>query len=303
MKSMPHKSKNEFVILSCKDYPQGNSALQGLCAHLKAFWAKRGVECEAKIAPWRELDLKNLSSNSVLLPLAVWDYSQHYDEFLRFLDKIKRLNLAVFNPLPLLRWNLSKLYLKELENLGFDIVPSLFVRPSQNSIDEALKRAKMWQNPIIKPLVSQSGNGVFRLDGLNLNSLFKDKLFKNGFVLQEFMSEILDKGELCLVFFNAKFHYAITRKVACGEFRANSQFGASIHSCEVVEKSCLDTARQILAHLPQKPLYARIDFITHKGKALINEVELIEPSLYFDYDKCALQNFCEAVFASLKHRI
>ena len=219
------------------------------------------------------------------------------------MDEIKRLNLAVFNPLPLLRWNLSKLYLKELENLGFDIVPSLFVRLSQNSIDEALKRAKMWQNPIIKPLVSQSGNGVFRLDGLNLNSLFKDKLFKNGFVLQEFMSEILDKGELCLVFFNAKFHYAITRNVACGEFRANSQFGVSVHRCEVVEKSCLDTARQILAHLPQKPLYARIDFITHKGKALINEVELIEPSLYFDYDKGALQNFCEAIFASLKYRI
>ena len=295
LKNMLSKSKNEFIILACKEFPQGNAALQGFCAHLKKFLAERGVECEAKIVPWRELNLSNLSENSVLLPLAVWDYSKHYDEFLRFLDEIERLNLRIFNPLALLRWNLSKLYLKELENLGFDIIPSVFIKPNEPYKEHLNK----WQNPIIKPLIGQSGNGVRRL---NEKPISKNEQ-ENGFIIQKFIPEICDKGELCLIFFNAKFQYAITRKVAKNDFRANSQFGASIEKCEIIDQKCLSIAKEIFKHLPQTPLYARIDFITLQEKVLINELELIEPNLYFLNQNNAIQNFCEAVFASLKHRI
>lgn len=276
---MPNKSKNDIVILSCKAFPQGNVSLQGFCADLN----ERGHR--ATIAPWQGLNLSNLKANSVLLPLAVWDYSLYGDEFLRFLDEVERLKLTIFNPLPLLRWNFSKLYLKELENLGFEIIPSLFVRPNE-SYEKQLNK---WQNPIIKPLVGQSGNGVRRLDEKPIS----DEERRGGFIIQPFMPEICQNGELCLVFFNAKFQYAITRKVAKGEFRANSQFGVSIEKCERVDTHCIDTAKRILNYLPQKPLYARVDFITHQGKALINEVELIEPSLYFEREGEALMNFCE----------
>lgn len=274
---MQNKSKNDIVILSCKAFPQGNVALQGLCADLN----KRGFK--ATITPWQELNLSNLKANSALLPLAVWDYSLYDDEFLRFLDEVERLKCAIFNPLPLLRWNFSKLYLKELENLGFEIIPSLFVRPNE-SYEKHLNK---WQNPIIKPLVGQSGNGVRRLDEKPIS----DEERQKGFIIQSFMPEICQNGELCLVFFNADFQYAITRKVAKGEFRANSQFGVSVTKCERVDTRCIDTAKRILNHLPQKPLYARVDFITHQGKALINEVELIEPSLYFECEDNAMANF------------
>lgn len=276
---MQNKSKNDFIILACKEFLQGNAALQELCANLK----KRGHKAE--FALWRELNLANLSANATLLPLAVWDYSLHYDEFMRFLNEIERLNLSVFNPLPLLRWNLSKFYLKELENLGFDIVPSIFIRPNEPYKEHLNK----WQNPIIKPLVGQSGNGVRRL---NQKLISQDEREK-GFIIQQFIPEICENGELCLIFFNAHFQYAIRRIVAKNDFRANSQFGASIQKCEFVEKQCLDIAQRVLAHLPQKPLYARVDFITHQGKALLNELELIEPSLYFDYEQNAIANFCE----------
>lgn len=279
MKNMPNKSKNEFIILSCKEFPQGNAALQGLCASLN----ERGQKAE--FALWRELNLSNLSENCVLLPLAVWDYSQHFDEFLRFLDEIERLNLSILNPLPLLRWNLSKFYLKELENLGFDIIPSVFIKPNE----PYEKHLQKWQNPIIKPLVGQSGNGVRRLSQKAISKDERDK----GFIIQKFIPEICDNGELCLVFFNGNFQYAITRKVAKDDFRANSQFGVRIEKCEFVDKKCLSIAQRIFAHLPQKPLYARVDFITHQGKALINELELIEPNLYFDNQNNAIANFCE----------
>lgn len=293
---MPLKSKSkELIILSCKDYPQGNAALQGLCAGMLEFFAKKGFECDAKILPWQELNLSNLSENSVLLPLAVWDYSLHYDEFVCFLDELETLNLSIFNPLKLLRWNFSKLYLKELENLGFDIIPSIFVEKnsSKELINEALQRAKKWQNPIIKPLVGQSGKGVMRLEGLNSQEITQNKAFNKGFIIQQFIPEICENGELCLVFFNARFQYAILRQVARGEFRANSNFGVHIEKVKFIDEKCLDIAERIFSHLPQTPLYARFDFITHQGKALLNELELIEPNLYFDYEEKALDDFCE----------
>ena len=276
---MPNKSKNDFVILACKEFPQGNAALQGLCASLKERRQR------AEFALWRELNLSNLSENCVLLPLAVWDYSRHFDEFLRFLDEIERLNLSILNPLPLLRYNFSKLYLKELEDLGFDIIPSIFIKPNE----PYEKHLNKWQNPIIKPLVGQSGNGVRRLSQKPISKNEREK----GFIIQQFIPEICDNGELCLVFFNANFQYAITRKVAKDDFRANSQFGALVQKCEFVDKKCISIAQRIFSHLPQKPLYARVDFITHQGKALINELELIEPNLYFDSQKSAIANFCE----------
>ncbi|WP_142693626.1 ATP-grasp domain-containing protein [Campylobacter troglodytis] len=292
---MPNKSKSkEFIILSCKDFPQGNASLQALCVGMREFFAKKGFECEAKILPWQELKLSNLSENSVLLPLAVWDYSAHYDEFVSFLDELEALNLSIFNPLKLLRWNVSKLYLKELDNLGFDIIPSIFVEKNLDKefVDDALQSAKKWQNPIIKPLVGQSGKGVMRLEGLNSQEITQNKVFKKGFIIQQFIPEICEDGELCLVFFNACFQYAILRQVAQGEFRANSNFGVHIQKCEFVDKKCLDIAKRIFSHLPQTPLYARFDFITHQGRALLNELELIEPNLYFDYEEKAINHFC-----------
>ena len=43
----------------------------------------------------------------------------------------------------------------------------------------------------------------------------------------------------------------------------------------------LACAENVLQHLPQAPLYARIDgLIAQDGRFMVNEVELIEPALY-----------------------
>ena len=56
----------------------------------------------------------------------------------------------------------------------------------------------------------------------------------------------------------------------------------------------LTTARHCLAALPADVLYARIDLVRHKNEFAVMEIELIEPSLYFNMDPESPQRFVDA---------
>jgi hypothetical protein len=56
----------------------------------------------------------------------------------------------------------------------------------------------------------------------------------------------------------------------------------------------LTTARHCLAALPADVLYARIDLVRYKKEFAVIEIELIEPSLYFNMDAGSPQRFVDA---------
>jgi glutathione synthase/RimK-type ligase-like ATP-grasp enzyme len=59
-------------------------------------------------------------------------------------------------------------------------------------------------------------------------------------------------------------------------------------------------AREALAALPDGPLYARIDAVETPGGALIMEVEVIEPGLFFTHaPPAAAVRFAEALLARI----
>jgi hypothetical protein len=60
------------------------------------------------------------------------------------------------------------------------------------------------------------------------------------------------------------------------------------------DEDMLTTARHSLAALPEDVLYARIDLVRHKNEFAVMEIELIEPSLYFNMDADSPQRFVDA---------
>lgn len=280
----------KIYILTCKSYPLGNTHLEKLADFLK----QKGYETSFII--WQELNLQSLDEKSLLLPLAVWDYSQYLEAFQNFLQELKLSKTKVFNHINLVANNTNKLYLKELENKGLDIINSIFLKADENWQEKLLKLKS--KDLIIKPLVGQGGKGVrkFSLEEL------KDKQaqarlkteFQNAALVQDYIKDIT-KGEFCFVFFNAHFAYAIKREVARGEWRANSKFQAKSYLCENYNEKCLELAYKAIQSLELKPLYARVDMILNENKPLINELELIEPNLYFDYKNGAINSFYEAL--------
>ncbi|WP_314988632.1 hypothetical protein [uncultured Campylobacter sp.] len=269
----------KIFILSCLAYAEGNEDLRNLS---RAF-SENGASCE--IVPWQILDVGSLDEDSLILPLAAWDYSLDATKFLSFLGELEKSGAKIINGAEIVRWNLSKKYLLELEALGLPAIPSTLLSGDENI--EELRR--ICPGGVIKPLVGQSGNGVAKIDEIsNLSE------YKNGALLQPFIEEIAVSGEICLIFLGGVFSHAVRRSPASDDYRANSNFGVKISSVEPTA-AFLNIARDVLARLAFNPVYARIDLIGAKDKILINEVELIEPSLYFSYGKNSTEKFVKII--------
>src|SRR5262249_36973490 len=90
------------------DFPALKNALaaSGVAAE-PGVWGGAGMD-------WAGYDLVVVRST--------WDYTHRLEEFLSWADEVP--NLA--NPVPVLRWNTDKRYLKELADAGVPVVPTLW---------------------------------------------------------------------------------------------------------------------------------------------------------------------------------
>ena len=62
-------------------------------------------------------------------------------------------------------------------------------------------------------------------------------------------------------------------------------------------------AENVLAVLPEMPLYARVDLVPGlDGKPMLMELELVEPSLFLSFDAAAPAVFADAIERRLLQR-
>ncbi|GAA7232308.1 hypothetical protein HpCK35_14910 [Helicobacter pylori] len=267
-----------LIIATCKAYKKGNAALKNLQKILENLH----FQCELKA--WQDIKARNLDPNTLILPLAVWDYSLEYANFLHFLNELERKKIRILNPIEILKMNADKSYLKILEKANLPIIPSVIFK--QNEVFNLSQIP--FEKTVIKPLVGQSGNGVRFLE----QKTPTQAEFPHGALIQPFIESVEELGEFCLIFFGGKFTYAIHRQTQ-KDWRANSNYGVKIAPLKNPSKAHIDLALKALKTLKiSNLLYARVDLLPQKNdEALINEVELIEPNLYFDFHENALETF------------
>lgn len=267
-----------LIIATCKAYKEGNEALKKLKAKLENLH----YQCELKA--WQEIRVRHLAQNTLILPLAVWDYSLEYANFLHFLNELERAKISILNPSEILKMNADKSYLKILEEANLPIIDSIIFKQNEE-FDLSLIP---FQKAVIKPLVGQSGYKVRFLE----QKIPTKEEFPHGALIQPFIESVEELGEFCFIFFGGKFNYAIHRQTQ-KDWRANSNYGVKIVPLKNPSKAHIDLALKALKALKSSNLlYARVDLLPQKnGNVLINEVELIEPSLYFDFHENALEIF------------
>jgi len=83
----------------------------------KLGWNVETVSWRDKTADWN-----NFEAVIIRTP---WDYQREPEAFLEVLRNIDKSKARLENPLKIVEWNLSKLYLRELENAGIKIVPTV----------------------------------------------------------------------------------------------------------------------------------------------------------------------------------
>lgn len=245
---------------------------------------------------WHDNDVDYNDYNAVVVR-STWDYQAYPEAFLSCLKKIEASSANLQNPLKLMQWNFSKDYLRDLEMSGVAILPTLW--RDKFVLKETLEAFETFNTDqiIIKPRVSANADFTYRLTHQDLKDQAKqieDELGTRPIMIQAFEKNVLAQGEYSLFYFVNQYSHTIVKKPAIGDFRVQEEHGGQMHAVEPSAEMLL-LAEQTLKALPDESLYARIDMLnTSSGMAII-EVELIEPSLYFNLDSASPERFAKAL--------
>ena len=228
---------------------------------------------------------------------STWDYWNDVPAFLETLERINRAT-RLANNLDLVRWNLAKTYMRDLERMGIGIVPTLWADSLESDFLERYLGKLDADEIVVKPVVGANGEDAFRVsrgDSPGLLENIAARFNKRDCMIQPFMPNIINEGEYSLFFFAGLYSHAILKIPAPSEFRSQEERGAEIQSVLPHEKLLL-RARQAMETVTPSPLYARIDFIRNAADDfLVMELELIEPSLYLRMNPQAPVRFASAI--------
>lgn len=239
----------------------------------------------------------NWSSYSHLLMKSPWDYFDRYQEFLAWCQKIQSLGIPVINDLDTVIRNSDKRYLQNIENRGFPIVPTIFNSKNQIPDVEACFGIFGTAEMVIKPTVSGGAKNTLKIEKGNWREnqeQIQNLLASEDFMLQPFVKEVADVGEVSYLFFNGKFSHAVLKSAKSGEFRVQHFFGGNIH---VIDPTLIELVyiQKIIDEFAADTLYARVDGVWIKGVFYLMELELIEPYLFLFTSKEGRENYKNAI--------
>lgn len=233
---------------------------------------------------------------------STWDYHTRAAEFAAWLDALQAVGVSVWNPLPVLRWNMHKHYLAELEDAGIRIVPSLWLAVGQPQPYAAVQQ-RGWAQAALKPLVSADSYHTYVIENeAQWNAHQPEVLALGDAVVQEFMPEVQTVGEYSLLFFGDEYSHTVLKTPKHGDFRTQMGYGASTLAVEPAPELIAQAAHilQTVSRLLDQPLaYARVDGILRDGSFYLMELELIEPNLFLDYSPGSAQHFARTLLSRL----
>jgi len=252
-------------------------------------WNVEAVRWRSEAPDWNRYDAVYIG--------VPWDYPEDPQRFLNLLATIDASRAILVNPLPLVHWSLAKTYLRDLEQGGADIVPSLWYEKMDAGLLEATFRAHDTDRIIVKPVVSTNATHTFLLT-LDLARDLADTLqatFANRpFVVQPFIENIQREGEFSLFYFNRELSHATLKIPKRGDFRVQEEHGAEVLAV-AAEPALIEAGERAMQLVTPMPAYARADFVRGPdGRFLVMELELIEPSMYLRMDAKAPRRFAVA---------
>ena len=245
-------------------------------------------------AGWGEADLVVLRGT--------WDYPQRLNQFLAWADGVAAATTLLNRP-EVLRWNTDKRYLADLAAAGAPVVPTSFLAPGEPVV---LPEAP---EVVVKPTVSAGSRDTARYTLATHADAARDHaaaLLADGrtVMVQPYLDGVDAAGETALLFLDGRFSHAIRKgPLLQPDATPTDQLYAPE---EIRRREPSDAehavAAQVLAALPAWAgdlLYARVDLLpTAEGPVLL-ELELVEPSLFLDYDEDAGRRLADAVLARL----
>lgn len=249
---------------------------------------------QAEEVSWKDSKV-NWNDFDVVIIRSTWDYQNSPDAFLRCLETIDQSSAQLENSLELVKWNINKAYLRDLAAKSVKIVPTLWFQ----TFDE-VKVAESFSHfnsdeIVIKPLVSANADHTYRLTRQTMQQqidVLKSTFSTREFMLQPFVEAIVSEGEYSLFYFAGELSHSIVKRPKEADFRVQEEHGGQLALVDP-EPELVALAEFTYRALPEDPLFARLDFIRTEQGFAVMEIELIEPSLYFNMDSGSAQRFAD----------
>jgi glutathione synthase/RimK-type ligase-like ATP-grasp enzyme len=233
----------------------------------------------------------------------VWDYFQHYEAFLAWLDTLDHLGVPTINDSRLIRWNSEKRYLLDIEQQGVAIIPTRIARA--DTLHATLASMPV-RDVVIKPTVS--GGAWHTIRGTTGTAAFQQAfaLLPNelDYLVQPFVPEIASNGEWSLLYFGGTYSHAVIKHPAAGDYRVQEQHGGTAREA-IPDPFIINAADKALAAVTalghHERAYVRVDGVVIHGQFHIMELELIEPLLHLTIRPDAAERLAEHILDRLRH--
>ena len=267
------------IATSKSQLPESDEALKGALAELgttvtSVSWSSQGIA-------WRAFEAVVIRS--------CWDYHLCVNRFLDWITELEQTGVAVLNSPSLIRWNINKLYLKELAACGIRIPNTVWLEPGEEADLARVCRSRGWMNAVVKPLVSAS---AYRTDRNRVG------MVKGPAMIQEYLTHVETNGEWSLMYFGGCFSHAVLKSPTSGDFRVQKEFGGTVVAA-VPQPYMLAFADATMACLPEPATIARVDVLADEDGLVLMEVEVIEPELFLGFAPGSEHLAARAVVRSL----
>ncbi len=287
-------SKKAIGFATCTQYRD----LTGDDRILAAALGKRGIRVVPVV--WTETEPEAVSCD-LLIVRSVWDYHLQPERFMQWIDGVAA-KMPVINPPEMIRWNMNKRYLSQIEAAGFTVPRTIFLDRRVDVNLSNVMRHGGFRQAVVKPAISASAYETRRIDEPTpLDDQWLNALLKNRpMMVQEFIPEIQSDGEWSLILAGMEFTHAAHKVPKAGDFRVQEEHGG-MHKAASPAKSAVAMAQEILQRFAPEAVYCRVDIVMRKDQPTLMELELIEPLLHFELAPEAAEVMAEKL-AEAYHR-
>lgn len=229
---------------------------------------------------------------------STWNYHLHPAAFLAWLRRLENHRLHIANPVDILKWNMDKKYLKDLEDINIPLPPTIFLEKDDDADLDSIFKNKGWQKAVIKPCISATAYNTW-ITSPETSTEDTEKLHHllatGSYMIQEYMEEIATDGEYSLIFFGQQYSHAVKKTAKEGDFRVQEHYGGrslpTRPASSIIRQATAILDKAVTFDTSPRLLYARVDGVIHKGIFTLMELELVEPSLFINDNPQAIQQF------------
>jgi glutathione synthase/RimK-type ligase-like ATP-grasp enzyme len=261
---------------------------------LAAALAARGLA--ARRVSWSRPDVP-WSSFAAAVLRTTWDYFDRFAEFMAWIDRVEPLT-RLCNPAALVRWNVDKHYLRDLDARGVPTVPTVFVERGTTTPLAELLRAHALGEAVIKPAVSGGARHTYRVSPSTAaahEAVWGQRLQHGAMLLQPLQRSVLAHGEVTVVVIDGLATHALRKRARPGDFRVQDDHGGTVHPHEPTADELALAERAVAACDPQ-PVYGRVDMVRGEdGRLVVMELEVVEPELWLRRRPAAAERLADAI--------